>query len=531
VIARLNCLLAIAKPTVWVSESRAYNTDNTLASISFTGAAIGDLSYGWDANKNKTSEAIGGVMSGYGFSVGSSGYDDEVRLVNWQRTDTNLDQSWNLSAVGNWNSITENSSTQNRTHGPAHEMLTVASQSVTHDAKGNMTLIPAVLRPTNSGLPPTASRLTWDFETKLIAADTDNDSTDDIFYKFDALGRRVGRDDGTANVVYFQDGQQTIADYPPGTAASSPTYTYVYASYIDEPVMRGGSGGLRYYHRNQQYSITAVSDGGGSVIERYAYSAYGQVTITDASGAVISGSAITNRYTYTGREWDEGLSLYHFRARLYDALGGRFGSRDSIGYVDGFNIYRFGAVVNSLDPSGHIEINHSTNESPHSFPTTCVTGIDGFVTCRPSGPDPCSGVCEAYMRLAMQLGMSLDGGGVLCRGKFKCACVYGYPQHQIFPGKCKALDEIIRRHEFKHFVDVDCNYPCNEVIPAIFTDPDKAIASECEHRKASAQELDNAIDVESDEECIRNMKLIKNEVLDPWIKLHCPDNRPFDPFG
>jgi len=33
-----------------VSESRAYNTDNTLASISFTGAAIGDLSYRWDGN-------------------------------------------------------------------------------------------------------------------------------------------------------------------------------------------------------------------------------------------------------------------------------------------------------------------------------------------------------------------------------------------------------------------------------------------------------------------------------------------------
>jgi RHS repeat-associated protein len=195
-----------------------------------------------------------------------------------------------------------------------------------------MTLIPAVLRPTNSGLPPTASRLTWDFENKLIAADTDNDSMDDIFYKFDALGRRVGRDDGTANVVYFQDGQQTIADYPSGTAAGSPTYTYVYASYIDEPVMRGGSGGLRYYHRNQQYSITTVSDGGGAVVERYAYSAYGQAIIADGAGSQISNSGISNRYTYTGREWDEGLGLYHYRARMYDAVGGRFVSQDPVGF-------------------------------------------------------------------------------------------------------------------------------------------------------------------------------------------------------
>lgn len=86
------------------------------------------------------------------------------------------------------------------------------------------------------------------------------------------------------------------------------------------------------FNRNQQYSITVVSDGGGSVVERYAYSAYGQVTIADASGSVISDSAISNRYTYTGRQWDEGLSLYHYRTRMYDAVAGRFVSRDPIGY-------------------------------------------------------------------------------------------------------------------------------------------------------------------------------------------------------
>jgi RHS repeat-associated protein len=198
-------------------------------------------------------------------------------------------------------------------------------------------------------------KMKWDFENKLLAADTDNDSVDDIFYKFDALGRRVGRDDGTANVVYFQDGQQTIADYPSGTAAGSPIYTYVYASYIDEPVMRGGSGGLRYYHRNQQYSITAVSDGGGAVVERYAYSAYGQVTIADASGSEISGSAIANRYTYTGREWDQGLSLYHYRARMFDPVGGRFVSRDPIGFTGSrFGLYEYvsGRPSLAVDPSG-----------------------------------------------------------------------------------------------------------------------------------------------------------------------------------
>ncbi|MCU0716507.1 MAG: hypothetical protein MUD03_10310 [Pirellula sp.] len=46
----------------------------------------------------------------------------------------------------------------------------------------------------------------------------------------------------------------TIADYGYGDAPSSPTHRYVYASYIDEPVVRkaaGTSGTIHYYHRNQ----------------------------------------------------------------------------------------------------------------------------------------------------------------------------------------------------------------------------------------------------------------------------------------
>jgi hypothetical protein len=37
--------------------------------------SLGDLSYTWDANKNKTSETITGVMSGYGFTSGGTIYD------------------------------------------------------------------------------------------------------------------------------------------------------------------------------------------------------------------------------------------------------------------------------------------------------------------------------------------------------------------------------------------------------------------------------------------------------------------------
>jgi len=105
---------------------------------------------------------------------------------------------------------------------------------------------------------------------------------------------------------------------------------------------------------NHQYSITAVTTSAGAIAERYAYSAYGQPTISDASASVLSSSAINNRYTYTGREWDATLGLHHFRARWLSPIAGRFLRRDPIGYRGGINTYGFLLRTNlrSTDPSG-----------------------------------------------------------------------------------------------------------------------------------------------------------------------------------
>ena len=109
------------------------------------------------------------------------------------------------------------------------------------------------------------------------------------------------------------------------------------------------------YHRNQQYSITAMTTSSGAVAERYAYTAYGQPTILNASGTVLTSSAVGNRYTYTGREWDETLGLHHFRARWMSPLAGRFLGRDPIGYQgSSFNVYEFleSKSLDATDPSG-----------------------------------------------------------------------------------------------------------------------------------------------------------------------------------
>lgn len=85
-------------------------------------------------------------------------------------------------------------------------------------------------------------------------------------------------------------------------------------------------------HSNQQYSINAITTSTGAIAERYAYSAYGEPTILDASGSVIANSTINNWYSYTGREWDANVGLYHFRARGMSPKTGRFLGRDPIDY-------------------------------------------------------------------------------------------------------------------------------------------------------------------------------------------------------
>ena len=241
-----------------------------------------------------------------------------------------------------------------RTHGPTHELLTAGGQNISTDVKGNITFIPASLRPTASSLTSV-----WDFDNRLNTADVGSDGSVDVTYKFDAIGRRVFRDNGTTATVYVQAGQQTIADYTASSAPSSPTYRYVYASYIDEPVLRfkpSGSESL-YYHRNQQYSVVALTNSSAAIVERYAYSAYGVPTITNAAGTLLPVGSVDNRYLFTGREWDQTLSLYHYRARMYDAYLGRFASRNPIGFIAGPNFY--GYVRNSplrhVDPLGFQE--------------------------------------------------------------------------------------------------------------------------------------------------------------------------------
>ena len=127
-----------------LTTTRSYFSDNQIQSIATP--TVETLTYTYDPNKHPTSETRSGVMAPYSWTTGPIGYDDEDRLKNWSRTNGDS-QSWNLSPVHDWNTFTNNGAVQTRTHGPAHEILTMSgagispsSATLQHDVKGNMTV-------------------------------------------------------------------------------------------------------------------------------------------------------------------------------------------------------------------------------------------------------------------------------------------------------------------------------------------------------------------------------------------------------
>jgi RHS repeat-associated protein len=122
---------------------------------------------------------------------------------------------------------------------------------------------------------------------------------------------------------------------------------------------------------NHQYSVTAITTSTGAIAERYAYTAYGQPTILNASGTPLSPqtSTLNSRYSYTGREWDATLGLHHFRARWMSPSAGRFLGRDPIGYRDYINAYRANFGLAKQDPTGKITEQDCRQKRPIAPPS------------------------------------------------------------------------------------------------------------------------------------------------------------------
>ena len=127
---------------------------------------------------------------------------------------------------------------------------------------------------------------------------------------------------------------------------------------------------------HQQYSIVALTDGEGDVVERYAY---GETTILDENGNEIDETEFANPYTYTARRADEELGLLYFRARYYHPQLGQFLSRDPLEYVDGMSQYRAYFVPRGMDPWGLCALPSCKETCNANLNDPALKGPSGFI--------------------------------------------------------------------------------------------------------------------------------------------------------
>jgi RHS repeat-associated protein len=201
-------------------------------------------------------------------------------------------------------------------------------------------------------------QLSYDYRNQLVTAN-DAPSNTQVEMKYDVLGRRIQKSvtiGGQTKIEnYYHSGHQVIEVRDENDQLLR---QYIYGNGIDEIIrmdkFEGGTFTSYYYHTDASGSVTAITDANGQLVERVTYDIYGMPTFFDADGNEIAKSSIGNNILFHGREYDDELNLYYFRARYYDPIMGRFLQTDPMGYTDSMNLYQGFNMnpMNFLDPLG-----------------------------------------------------------------------------------------------------------------------------------------------------------------------------------
>jgi RHS repeat-associated protein len=174
---------------------------------------------------------------------------------------------------------------------------------------------------------------------------------------YDALGRCVRRiinNDPNYTTYYVYDGDKPILEY----RSNGQVVRNLYGKGVDEILMRTdpavNGGQAFYFQQDHEGSTTHLTNVSSQVIERYRYDAFGLPTVYAPDWTVRTGSSYTNRFLFTGREYD-GAYVYEYRARVYHSGLGRFMSEDPKLFDAGdYNLFRYchNDPIDLTDPMG-----------------------------------------------------------------------------------------------------------------------------------------------------------------------------------
>jgi RHS repeat-associated protein len=289
-------------PSHYATEDNSYNADGQLTGVSITGIDSGaSNAYSYDSDSQLTGSS--------GTSNITYGYD----------------------ANGNHDTI-------GYTTGAGNEMTHSPGVTYTYDNDGNTITATTSSRTTT---------YTYDFESRLTNVEIDR--TMSATYTYDALGRRIGIDDGgTQTWTAFNGKTADDNPYADFTASGSLQTRYLDGLAVDELFARTSASGITAWYLRDNVGSFYADVTTTMVLDAVIYDPYGNiVTETNASEG--------DRFKFAGMEYDSVTGLYYDHARYYDAAIGRFVSQDPMEFAAGdTNLYRYVAnePTTLRDPSG-----------------------------------------------------------------------------------------------------------------------------------------------------------------------------------
>jgi RHS repeat-associated protein len=353
------------------SATYQYDVLNRLTQLA--DAASLNTIFGYDATNKLTSRTLpNGVATAYQYD----GLDRLTRLTHSKGVNTIADFQYQFNAVNNITQIIDSAGTQSFTYDSVDRLTSAthtgqANESYSYDAVGNRTASHLSssysYQPFSRMTSTSSATFSYDNNGNLVSKsegiqttqyvwDSENRpsrvsrlGSQDVWYKYDALGRRIERDKGVASPIplatettrFVYDGLDVVRDLD-GTGSA--VADYLNAPGIDNKLRQTVSGAASYFIQDHLGTTRGFADASGNGTSSLSY---------DAFGNVANGSPST-RYTYTGREIDSDTGLIYYRARLYDAQLGRFISEDPIGIQSGINFYSYvgNNPINLIDPFG-----------------------------------------------------------------------------------------------------------------------------------------------------------------------------------